>query len=365
MTTLSKVVLGAAALVQGQQVLVKEDPAQDQCIALVLGGGGSASAYEAGYLWALLNDDTPEQVATGKYVYDAVTGVSGGGINALAIAAWPKGEEKELVDWLSTTWAALHTKEVFTLWPGLDPIGHGIFDETGVVDDAPLLVKLAAILKDIGDAHGHGFQRKINIDAMDAISGSLIPFTEADVPYDDFAKVAVASASLPGLFPARKFGDWLFIDGGVVWGADLARGVERCREVVSDDSKIIVDMLITHSSSKAVLEKRSDNALANYYRAKNIKDWENGVAGLRKFVDDFPEITYRHFAIPSKPIGPGPTRLDFEGSFTTPMAVLGRADGKRDLGKAEGQNWKRFAEWSDLPAEEKKKVSLADYIHQM
>jgi len=254
---------------------------------------------------------------------------------------------------------------VFTLWAGFDPIGHGIFDETGVVDTAPLLAYLTSVLKDIGDAHGHSFHRMINIDAMDAISGNLIPFTEADVPFDDFAKVAVASASLPGLFPARKFKDWLFIDGGFVWGADLARGIERCRETVSDDSKIIVDMLITHSSTKEVLEKRSDNALSNYMRSKAIKDWENGVAGLRKFVDDYPDITYRHFAIPSKPIGPGPTRLDFEGSFTTPMADLGRADGKHDLAKPEGENFRRFTEWADMPAEEQKKVSLADYIHQM
>jgi len=346
-------------------VLVKEDPVKDQCIALVLGGGGSASAYEAGYLWSLLNEDTPEQVATGKYAYDAVTGVSGGGINALAIAAWPKGGEKELVDWLSTTWKSLHTSEVFTLWSGYDPLGKGLFHESGVVDDAPLLVKLADILKEIGDAHGHTFQRMINIDAMDAISGNLIPFTEASVSYDDFSKVAVASASLPGLFPARKLDDWLFIDGGVVWGADLARGIDRCREVVSDDSKIIVDMLITHNSAKVVLEKHSGNALTNYYRMKAIKEWENGVAGLRKFIDDYPEVNYRHFAIPSKAIGPGPTRLDFEGSFTTPMADLGRVDGKHDLGKPEGQNWKRFAEWSAMPVEEQKKVPLADYIHQM
>jgi hypothetical protein len=287
-------------------------------------------------MWSLLNEDTPEEVATGKYAWDAVTGVSGGGINAVAIGAWPKGGEKDLVEWLATAWASLHTKEVFTLWSGLDPIGKGIFEETGVVDDSPLMTYLNGVLKEIGDAHGHKFQRMINIDAMDAITGNLIPFTEKTVAFDDFAKVAVSSASLPGLFPARKYNDWLFIDGGVVWGADLARGVERCREKVSDDSKIIVDIMITHSSSKEVLEKRSDNALSNYYRMKNIKDWENGVAGLRKFVDDYPEITYRHFAIPSKPIGPGPTRLDFEGSFTTPMADLGRADGKRDLAKPEG-----------------------------
>ena len=65
----------------------------------------------------------------------------------------------------------------------------------------------------------------IRVDAMDAISGSLIGFTEKDVEWKDFAKVNVASASLPGLFPATKWGEWLFIDGGVIWGANLAGAV--------------------------------------------------------------------------------------------------------------------------------------------
>jgi hypothetical protein len=51
---------------------------------------------------------------------------------------------------------------------------------------------------------------------------------------------------------------------------------------------------------------------------------------------DFPEVNFRHFAIPSKNIGPGPTRLDFEDSFTWPMQELGREDCKRDLQKPEG-----------------------------
>ena len=83
------------------------------------------------------------------------------------------------------------------------------------MDDDPLIGKMNFALKTIGEKNGHKFARMLNVDAMDALSGSLIPFTERDVAYDDFAMVAVSSASLPGLFPARKFKKWLFIDGGV------------------------------------------------------------------------------------------------------------------------------------------------------
>jgi predicted acylesterase/phospholipase RssA len=90
----------------------------------------------------LLNYDTPENIATGKYEYDMVTGVSGGSINALAIAGWKKGDENNLVEWLTNAWRNLSTKNVFHLWSGMHPIEKGIFEETGVLDDAPLNDKM-------------------------------------------------------------------------------------------------------------------------------------------------------------------------------------------------------------------------------
>lgn len=296
----------------------------------MLGGGGSASAYETGYFWGLLNYDTPENIATGKYEYDMVTGVSGGSINAIAFAGWKKGDEKNLADWLTEAWRHLHTKDVFKLWSGWDPIRKGLFEESGVLDDGPLTNKMNEIIAEVGALNSNDFERMIRVDAMDANSGSLIGFTEKDVAWKDFAKVNVASASLPGVFPSTKYGDHVFIDGGVVWGANLAGAVNKCRDVVDSDNKIVVDMLITHASSKQA-GKESKNALTNYMRSKAIKDYWNGVAALRKFIVDFPNVTYRHFAIPSENIGPGPTRLDFEDNFTWHMQEVGRKDCKRDL----------------------------------
>jgi predicted acylesterase/phospholipase RssA len=197
-----------------------------------------------------------------------VTGLSGGSINALGVAGFPKGTEKEMVEWLTDHWRSLHTKDVFHLWDKWDPIIHGIFKESGVFDDHPLSVLMNEILKDIGDKYGNSFKRMITIEAMDAISGSLIPFTEKTIDYLDFAKVVLSSASLPGVFPATKWGDWLFIDGGLVWGANVVSAVKRCREIVDSDDKISVDMLITHAGSMNTLEKSSSDAIANVMRLR-------------------------------------------------------------------------------------------------
>jgi hypothetical protein len=51
-------------------------------------------------LWGLINYDDPAEVDAGKYSYDVITGNSGGSINTLAIVAWPKGTEREMIDWM-------------------------------------------------------------------------------------------------------------------------------------------------------------------------------------------------------------------------------------------------------------------------
>ena len=45
----------------------------------------------------LIELDDQKEVAAGKYQWDVVTGNSGGSINTLAVAAWPKGGETEML----------------------------------------------------------------------------------------------------------------------------------------------------------------------------------------------------------------------------------------------------------------------------
>ena len=171
------------------------------------------------------------------------------------------------------------------------------------------------------------FNRMVYIDAQDAITGSIIPFSEKTTPYDQFSDVVLASSSIPGVFPATVYpdarapsGKFVFIDGGVVWGAPLAGAINRCKEIVDEESKITVDILITHTEHMNIEPHTNQTHTAdNWFRNRDIKNYENGLAGVLKFMVDFPDVNFRHFAIPSKPIGPGATRLNFEDNFTWPM----------------------------------------------
>ena len=336
---------------------------QDHCYGLILDGGGSAAAYETGYIWGLLNYDDPANVQAGKYVYNMITGNSGGSINALTFAAWPKGQEKDLIQWNSDKWRTLKNTDVFKLWDVKDPIRDGIFNESGIFDDKPLSNTMHDVLMELGDKFSHQMQRMITVQAMDANTGALISFTEKDVSYDQYSEVTIASASLPGLFPSYKWGDWVFFDGGVVYGANLISAVQRCREVVDSDDKITVDIMLTHAGKMTnTVDPKSHDTIAYELRYREIKKFENGLAGILKFMVDFPEINYRYFGIPSKNIGPGPTRLDFNDRFTWPMQELGREDAKADLAKGEGYKFKKLLEYSKLTPQQQSKMTISKFF---
>ena len=59
---------------------------QDVCRALVMSGGGSNGAWEAGVLWGFLNYGNPADFA-----YDVISGVSAGSMNTSLLAAFEVG----------------------------------------------------------------------------------------------------------------------------------------------------------------------------------------------------------------------------------------------------------------------------------
>ena len=80
---------------------------------------------------------------------------------------------------------------------------------------------------------------------VDANTGNYDSFTEVETSIDEIAYSVVASASIPVLFPPSKhFKGKVYVDGGTGYGVDLVNAVARCREIVDDDSKIILDVIL-------------------------------------------------------------------------------------------------------------------------
>ena len=76
-----------------------------------------------------------------------MSGVSAGAINALAVAMFPKGQEEEMVNFLSEEWLNLTTPDVFVNWPV--PYVE-VRWKSGVYDDRPLYNTLSRLYKERG-----------------------------------------------------------------------------------------------------------------------------------------------------------------------------------------------------------------------
>jgi len=53
------------------------------------------------------------------------------------------------------------------------------------------------------------------------------------------------------VFPSTKMNGKVYFDGGVIYSADFSTAIQRCRELVDNDSKITVDIIVTHPHKKS------------------------------------------------------------------------------------------------------------------
>ena len=114
-----------------------------------------------------------------------------------------------------------------------------IFKEPSLLDDSPGVVTL----KDIVDDEGV-IARRFAVTAVDVNTGDYVVMDQTNTPVEDLAQSAIASGSLPGIFPPQQMNGYVFMDGGTVWDVNLTSAVEQCKEIVEDYSDIIVDIAI-------------------------------------------------------------------------------------------------------------------------
>ena len=69
------------------------------CTALVMSGGGSNGAWEAGVVWGLAHYGNPDD-----YHYDVVSGVSAGSINTSLMSIWAPEDAVKASEFMVDTW---------------------------------------------------------------------------------------------------------------------------------------------------------------------------------------------------------------------------------------------------------------------
>ena len=159
------------------------------CHAIAFSGGGSKGAYETGVIVGF-----SRSAQASEFQWDVASGVSAGGINSFGLGMWDPKDQAAMADWFEDFWLQLRTYSIYVNWPL--GIVDGLFNKNGAFDSTPLLNLITGVSEQFGS-----FKRDVIVSAVDVNSGVFIPFTTWNVPYSDFPKAVVASASIPGVFP--------------------------------------------------------------------------------------------------------------------------------------------------------------------
>ena len=173
--------------------------------AFVLSGGGSLGAVQVGMLQALAERDVRP---------DLLIGTSAGAINAAYVAG--HGTGRQALDTLADTWRGLRRQDVFPF----DPLRHFL----ALAGSRDSLCSDRGLRRLI-DAHLPYRNLEEAAIPVHIVTTNLLSGEEVLLSTGDAASAVLASATIPGVFPAVQREGLTLVDGGVADNAALSQAV--------------------------------------------------------------------------------------------------------------------------------------------
>lgn len=176
--------------------------------ALVLSGGGSRGAFQAGVLASLCAG------TEFKSGFEVISGVSVGAINGAMLAT----QSPRNIDQAAHNLLDLWRINLRSIWNySFPPLLRMFFSHS--VSSNTCLRKLVERHVDVSRMRASGVAFRVS--CVDLMSGKPVVFTEQDAVLE----AIIASASVPLLFPPVRLGNRLFTDGNVREMAPLASAI--------------------------------------------------------------------------------------------------------------------------------------------
>jgi len=290
-----------------------------KCRALVLAATTDAGAYHAGVLDGLLTN-APN---LSDFAYDIVTGSSFGGLNAAVFAQYPTGQEAQASQALLNLWSSITSDDVYQSWAG--GYVEGLLFQTSLVDTSPFSQYLQNNLQ-------APFQRKAVIGASNADNGDFNTFNETNLlQIGDLVNAVMSSSAFPLYFPYVDWNAETYFDGSLIIGTDIEDAVNRCFEVVSSQSDIIVDVVSSHNGHPVNVDDENYNTLQVLQRGIEIYLYalENFQYYLSRL--DYPEVNFRYLIQPSVSLPGTFSPFGFDPENIATDIAIGQLDGAAAL----------------------------------
>lgn len=181
-----------------------------------------------------------ESLPAGSLEYDVISGISVGAINALGISQYPIGTEGLMVDLLIEFWRAVTSKAIYKNYPG--GIAQGLLLEKGIFDSSPERETLTSKTTTAP-------LRKISIGVTNLRTGALDRYNETS-SLSEVIEYVMASSAVPSMFPYQIINDEIYVDGGTTQTIDFSGAINRCLEIVDDESLIDLDTIFVQHAAE-------------------------------------------------------------------------------------------------------------------
>ena len=196
----------------------------------------------------------------------------------------------------------------------------GLLFKAGMVDNSPLLAFLQGTV-----IAGHtDFGRRITVGTVNINDGSFNKFDQTNTSYDDMARAAFSSASIPTVFPPYSWeGKGLFVDGSTATNINVEDAITQCMDLVDDESKITVDILLCGGSKSVEEWTDVGKTTSDYLRGRAIRGpyhSGNTVADAQKA---HPTVNFR-YVIGQEDGFTSTGMINFNGDNTWPIQEKGR-----------------------------------------
>ena len=249
--------------------LVAQKAQADKCYALAFSSGDESSAYQAGVLKGLVESYNADEVA-----YSAISGISGGAVNAVILANYEAGKEADAATRMSTFWQDASNSELYKNWLG--GIAEGLLIKGGLYNDSELkdFLKSDKGLKDITPD-----KRWLDIGITDVLKGTYKDMHSEDLTGEDFYDTMFAEFAYAGFFaPVDAMGSEWF-DGSTIWDLDVFSAVNKCLET-HEDKDVVVDVLLTSAKTLKTVDASDYKSIHMLWRYLEVSRYYSSMDGL-------------------------------------------------------------------------------------
>ena len=286
-----------------------------KCRALVFSATTDAGAYHAGVLDGIIKN----AASLTDFEYDIVTGSSVGGLNAAVLGQYPTGQETAASQALLKLWSTINRDDVYQSWAG--GYVEGLVFQTSLVDTSPFAQYIQKNLQT-------PLKRKTVIGVSNADNGDYITFNETNIlQINDLVKVLMSSTAVPLYYPYVDWGSETYIDGSMIIGTDLEDAINRCFEVVTNQSDIIIDVISSQNSHPKNVNADNYNTLQMLQRF--IEIFLYGTENFQYYLSrlNYPEVNFRHFIQPSASLPGTFSPFGFDPQNIATDIAIGQKDG--------------------------------------